>query len=61
LPALHRRLSIVLLLTLAVGTMALSWDHRKQFWFVLGMVAVQVAEPTARSTLSPTRRRASTV
>ncbi len=61
LPALHRRLSIVLLLTLAVGTMALSWDHRKQFWFVLGMLAVQVAEPTARSTLSPTRRRASTV
>src|SRR3989442_955726 len=52
LPALHRRLSIVLLLTLAVGTMALSWDHRKQFWFVLGMVAVQVAEPTARSSLS---------
>ena len=61
LPALHRRLSIVLLLTLAVGTMALSWDHRKQFWFVLGMLAVQVAEPAARSTLSPTRRPASTV
>ena len=61
LPALHRRLSIVLLLTLAVGTMALSWDHRKQFWFVLGMLAVQVAEPTARSSLSPTRRPASTV
>jgi len=61
LPSLQQRLSIVLLLTLAVGTMALSWDHRKQFWFVLGMLAVQVAEPTARSTLSPTRRRASTV
>ena len=61
LPALHRRLSIVLLLTLAVGTMALSWDHRKHFWFVLGMLAVQVAEPTARSSLSPTRRPASTV
>lgn len=53
LPSLQQRLSIVLLLTLAVGTMALSWDDRKQFWFVLGMLAVQVAVPTAR-------RRAST-
>ncbi len=53
LPSLQQRLSIVLLLTLVVGSMALSWDHRKQFWFVLGMMAVQVAQPTARRTLSP--------
>src|SRR5207249_10859485 len=53
LPSLQQRLSIVLLLTLAVGSMALSWDHRKQFWFVLGMLAVEVAQPTARRTLSP--------
>ncbi len=52
LPSLQQRLSIVLLLTLAVGSMALSWDHRKQFWFVLGMLAVQVAQPTARRTHS---------
>src|SRR5207244_322365 len=53
LPPLQQRLSIVLLLTLVVGSMALSWDHRKQFWFVLGMMAVPVAQPTARRTLSP--------
>ena len=53
LPSLQQRLSIVLLLTLVVGSMALSWDHRKQFWFVLGMMAVPVAQPTARRTLSP--------
>ncbi len=52
LPSLQQRLSIVLLLTLAVGSMALSWDHRKQFWFVLGMLAVQVAQPAARRTHS---------
>jgi O-antigen ligase len=60
LPSLQQRLSIVLFLTLAVGTMALSWDDRKQFWFVLGMLAAQVAQPTARSPLSPKRQRAST-
>ena len=53
LPSLQQRLSIVLLLTLAVGSMALSWDHRKQFWFVLGMLAVQAAQATARRTLWP--------
>jgi O-antigen ligase len=68
LPSLQRRLSIVLLLTLAVGTMALSWDHRKQFWFVLAMLAVPVAEPStgsirwsAAAARPSTRRRASTV
>jgi O-antigen ligase len=40
---LQRRFSIVLLLSLAVGSMALSWGHRKQFWFVLGVLAVQAA------------------
>jgi len=68
LPREQRRFSIVLLLALTVGSMSLSWGNRKQFWFVLGVLAVQVAEPTARRTLSPagairppTRRRASTV
>jgi len=50
-PSFQRRLSIVLFLTLAVGSMALSWDHRKQFWFVLGVLAAQAAQPTARRTL----------
>jgi O-antigen ligase len=45
LSPLQRRFSIVLLLSLAVGSMALSWGHRKQFWFVLGALAVQVAPP----------------
>jgi len=53
LPALHRRLSIVLLLTLAVGTMALSWDHRKQFWFVLGVLAAEVVYRPAGTLISP--------
>jgi len=61
LPREQRRFSIVLLLALTVGSMSLSWGNRKQFWFVLGVLAVQVAEPTARRTLSPAvARRPST-
>jgi O-antigen ligase len=43
LPPFQRRFSIVLLSALAVGSWSLHWDHRKQLWFVLGMVAVQLA------------------
>jgi len=55
LPSLQQRLSIVLLLTLVVGSMALSWDHRKQFWFVLGILAVQMARRPARPGELPQR------
>ncbi len=47
LPPLRQRFSIVLLLALAVGSLSISWDHRKQFWFVLGILAAQVAQRPA--------------
>lgn len=49
LPRLQQRFSLVLLLALAIGSLSLSWDSRKQFWFVLGLLAVQVA-PRVRRT-----------
>lgn len=50
LPPLQRRFSIVLLLALVVGSFDLSWDHRKQFWFVLGILAAQaVQRPSGRA------------
>ena len=42
-PRLERRFAIVLLLTLGVGSISLEWGYRKQFWFVLGIVAAQAA------------------
>lgn len=41
-PPLRRRLSIILLLSLMVGSLSISWDNRKQFWFILGILAAQV-------------------
>jgi O-antigen ligase len=43
LPHLQRRFSFVLLLTLAVGSLSLEWEYRKQFWFILGALAAQGA------------------
>src|SRR2546429_3403055 len=41
-------------------TLFRSWDHRKQFWFVLGVLAAQVAQRPARILASPAvARRAS--
>jgi O-antigen ligase len=48
LSALQRRFSIVLLAALAVGSLSLSWSARKPFWFVLALVATQVAPRPAR-------------
>lgn len=49
LPPLQRRFWIVLLAVLAVGSLSLAWDYRKQFWFVLGVLAAQVAtRPSSR-------------
>lgn len=60
LPSLERRFGTVLLLALAVGSLSLTWDHRKQFWFVLGVLAAQVAQRPARIPASPAvARRAS--
>lgn len=43
LAPLQRRFGIVLLLTLGVGSLSLEWGYRKQFWFVLGIVAAEAA------------------
>jgi O-antigen ligase len=53
LPRLQQRFSIVLLLTLAVGSLSISWDNRKQLWFVLGMLAAQVAQRRGWKPVSP--------
>jgi O-antigen ligase len=42
-PRLRRRFGTVLLLTLGVGSLSLEWGYRKQFWFVLGIVAAEAA------------------
>ena len=55
LPPLERRLWIVVLASLAAGSMSLHLGNRKQFWFVLGVLAAQVAQPTP-SLLSSRRR-----
>jgi O-antigen ligase len=51
-PPLERRLWMVLLASLAVGSMSLHLGFRKQFWFVLGVLAAQVAAPPARGPVS---------
>ena len=42
-PRLPRRFGIMLLLTLGVGSLSLELGYRKQFWFVLGIVAAEAA------------------
>ena len=53
LPLLQRQFGIVLLLALAVGSLSLEWEDRKQFWFVLGVLAAQVAARPAWKPVSP--------
>ena len=55
LPDIHRRLSLVLLATLAVGSLTLHLGYRKPVWFVLGLVAAQIGERRPRRT-SPSDR-----
>jgi O-antigen ligase len=43
LPRLPRWFGIALLLALGVGSLSLEWGYRKQFWFVLGIVAAEGA------------------
>ena len=43
LPPLQRKLWIVLLAALGVGSLAAASDYQKDFWFVLGLLAAQVA------------------
>ena len=48
-PTLQRRFSIVLLAALAVGSVSLTWESRKQLWFVLGLLAAQrILQPARR-------------
>jgi O-antigen ligase len=54
LSVLQRRFGIVLLLTLAAGSLSLEWQNRKQFWFVLGVLAAPVSRrPAARKPAAP--------
>ncbi len=53
LPPLERRFGIVLFLALVLGSLSLTWDHRKQFWFVLGVLAAEVVPRAAPKTTSP--------
>lgn len=50
---LQRRFGIVLLLTVAVGSLSLEWDHRKQLWFVLAVLAGQLAQRAAGKPVPP--------
>ena len=43
LPPLQRKLWIVLVAALGVGSLAAASDYQKDFWFVLGLLAAQVA------------------
>jgi O-antigen ligase len=52
LPRVQRRFWIVLLAALAVGSLSLAWDYRKQLWFVLGVLTVQAAPRPARRAAS---------
>jgi O-antigen ligase len=56
-PMLERRLWIILLLSLAVGSMSLHLGFRKQFWFVLGLLATQMAKPRRRTSEAAYRPR----
>jgi O-antigen ligase len=51
-PPVQRRFWIVLLAALAVGSLSLAWDYRKQLWFVLGVLAAQVAQRPAQRAVS---------
>src|SRR5437667_3529886 len=53
LPPLQQRCSIVLLLALAVASLSGEWEDRKQFWFVLGVLAAEVVYRPAGTLISP--------
>lgn len=53
LPPLQRRLWIVLLASLAVGSLSLHLGYRKQFWFVLALLAAQVVRPVEGTRSTP--------
>ena len=53
LPPLQQRFSIVLLLALAVASLSGEWEDRKQFWFVLGVLAAQVVYRPAEKRVTP--------
>jgi O-antigen ligase len=48
LPALERKFSLILFVTLAVGSLSLALDYRKQLWLVLGLLAAQVTQRSGR-------------
>ena len=53
LPPLQQRFSIVLLVALAVASLSGEWEDRKQFWFVLGVLAAQVVYRPAEKRVTP--------
>ena len=52
-PRLPRRFGIMLLLTLGVGSLSLELGYRKQFWFVLGIVAAEAAATSVSARQRP--------
>jgi len=54
LPTLQRRFSIVIVAVLAAGSLSAAWDYHKPLWFVLGLLAAQVAP--AGGAQSPAQR-----
>ena len=60
LPSFERRFTIVLLATLVVAMLPLSWDDQKSVWFMLGLLvglaqAFRVGTPGLVGTAAPTR------
>ena len=60
LPSFERRFTVVLLATLMVAMLPLSWDDQKSVWFVLGLLvglaqASRVGVPGLAGTAAPTR------
>ena len=56
LPLVQRRFGIILLLALAVGSIPIEWQAKKQFWFVLALLATAGGTPQAAAGRSRGRR-----
>jgi O-antigen ligase len=63
LPRLERRFSLVLLLTLIVAMLPLTWEHQKDVWVILAALIglAQAPVPIARMARQPVYRRATPV
>jgi O-antigen ligase len=55
LQMLDRRLAIMLLAVLAVGSLSSAWDYKKQLWLMLGLLAAQTGSRLASQTAARVR------